>query len=210
MGKKQVLALACPHCSSYDIVRNGHPHSKQLEFFCKSCNKYFYENTIKGYPSTSTPFPIVAYLLYFRKRVPAFSNMRLFRRFVSQWLNCLGVKKGDVSRQIIHHWIKNFEPGLEDIISFKESRDFVHGVLSENLRDVPEEVVRAKSHPYKVALGFLEHSLGLRFCVELARRDPVFFNELVDIVSKQRLYCHRFVVESGQSAAGLFFRGVVG
>jgi hypothetical protein len=136
--------------------------------------------------------------------------MRLFRRFVSQWLNCLGVKKGEVSRQIIHHWIKNFEPGLEEIISFKESRDFVHGILSENLRDVPEEVVRAKSHPYKAALRFLEYSLGLRFCVELSRSDPVFFNELVDIVSKQQLYCHRLVVESGQPTAGLFFRGVVG
>lgn len=208
MGKK--LALKCPYCSSYNIVRNGHPHGDKLQFFCHSCSKYFSEDSAKRYPHTNIPYPIIAYLLYFRRKVPAFSNMRLFRRFVSQWLNCLGVKKGEVSRQIIHHWIKNFEPGLEEIIRFKESRDFVHVILSENLRGVPKEVVRAKSHPYKVALRFLEHSLGLRFCVDLARRDPFFFNELVDVVSKQQLYCHRLAGEFEQpSVDGLFFKGVV-
>jgi len=210
MGKK--LVLLCPRCNSEKIVSNGHHHQGKIQFFCKSCNKYFYEDPAKGYPPTNIPYPIIAYLLYFRKKIPAFSNMRLFRKFVSQWLNCLGVKKGDVSRQIIHHWIKNFEPGLEDVISFGEARGFVHGILSENLRSVPGEVIRAKSHPYKVALRFLEHSLGRGFCVELARHDPVFFKELTDIVSKQQLYCYRLVVENerfGRPVGGLFFTGVV-
>jgi hypothetical protein len=210
MGKK--LALSCPHCSGHKIVRNGHPHRDKLQFFCHSCSRYFSEDAAKGYPHTNIPYPIISYLLYFRKKVPAFSNMRLFRRFVSQWLNCLGVKKGEVSRQIIHHWIKNFEPDLEDIISFDEARDFVHGILSDSLRGVPEDVIRAKSHPYKLALSFLEHFLGRGFCVDLVRSDPVFFNELVDIVSKQELYCHRLVVESerfGRPIRDLFFTGVV-
>jgi len=211
MGKK--LALSCPHCSSDKIVRNGHPHGDKLQFFCHSCSRYFSADAAKGYPHTNIPYPIIAYFLYFRKKVPVFSSMRAFRKFVSQWLNCLGVRKEEVSRQIIHHWIKNFEPGLEDIISFSEARDYVHGILSENLRSVPEEVIKARTHPYKVALRFLEHSLGRGFCVDLARRDPFFFNELTNIVSKQQLYCYRTLVGDDQQlvrpASSLFFKGVV-
>ena len=210
MGKK--LPLSCPHCFSQRIVRNGHPHGDKLQFFCHSCGKYFSKDVAKGYPHTNIPFPIIAYLLYFRKKIPAFSNMRVFRRFASIWLNCLGVRKGEVSRQIIHHWIKNFEPGLEDIISFCEACDFVHDVLYENLKGVPKGIVEAKTYPYKVVLHFLEHFLGRRFCVKLARQDPVFFKELTDIIIKQQLYCYQLVVEDervGQPTCGLFFMGVV-
>jgi hypothetical protein len=124
-------------------------------------------------------------------------------------LKCIELRDTDVDRHTIRHWLKNYEPIFEEIISFVEARDFVHGILSKNLVGVPEEVVRAKSHPYKVALRFLEHFLGRGFCVDLARRDPVFFSELVDIVSKQDLYCHRLVVEGEQPTKGLFFAGVV-
>jgi hypothetical protein len=208
MGKK--LALLCPRCSSQDIVQNGHHHQRKAQFHCKTCHKYFYEDPAKGYPPTNIPFPVVAYLLHFRKKIPAFSNMRKFRRFVSQWLECLRIKKGEVSRQIIHHWIKQYEPYLENIINFQEAQDYVHNLLSENLKDVPKEEIKARTHPYRQTLKKLEESLGRRFCIELSRRDPVFFNELVDIVSKQQLYCHRLDREFEQPTAGLFFRGVVG
>jgi len=186
MGKS--LSVQCPHCSSVKVVRNGHPHNAQLEFFCKSCHKYFYENTIKGYPPTAIPYPVIAYLLYFHKRVPELSKMREFRKFASQWLNCLGIKKGEVSRQIIHHWIKKYEPGFEDIISFRESCNFSHRILSEKLKPIPKETLRAKTIPHTQVLCILEENLGHNFCVNLARSDRIFFNELCDLVSKYQLY----------------------
>lgn len=214
MGKKQVLPLVCPNCSSNKIVRNGHHYGGKLHFLCNSCNKHFTEDVAKGYPVSKIPFPTVAYLLYFRKKIPEFSNMKAFRKFASQWLICLGIKKHEVSRQTVHYWLKVYEKDLEQIISFQEACVFVHGILSENLRDVPEEIIKKKIHPYKEALLFLEQSLGRRFCVDLSHRDPLFFKELTDIISKQEVYCHRLLVEDaqqlGQPTRGLFFAGVAG
>lgn len=212
MGKKQVLSLVCPHCSSNKIVRNGHHYGGKLHFLCNTCNKHFTEDVAKGYPISKIPFPVVAYLLYFHKKIPAFSNMREFRRFASQWLICLGIKKHEVSRQTIHYWLKLYESDFDKIISFQEACDFVHGILSDNIKDLTKEDIRAKTHPYKQTLQILGDFFGRSFCVDLARTDPVFFRELADIVSKKRLYCHLTVQiegnRSGQSA-GLFFRGVV-
>ena len=208
MGKK--LALLCPRCSSQDIVQNGYHHQKKAQFHCKICNKYFYEDPAKGYPPTNIPFSVIAYLLYFRKKIPAFSNMRIFRKFVSQWLECLRIKKGEISRQIIHYWIKQYEPYLDKIINFQEAKDYVHIILYEDLKDFPKDEIIARTHPYKQTLQKLEESLGLGFCVDLARRDPAFFNELVDVVSKQELYCHRLAERFRQPTNELFFKGVVG
>ena len=207
MGKK--LVLLCPRCNSEKIVSNGHHHQGKIQFFCKSCNKYFYEDPAKGYPPTNIPYPIIAYLLYFRKKIPAFSNMRLFRKFVSQWLNCLGVKKGEVSRQIIHHWIKNYEPLLDRVISFEEARDYCHQILQENLKVIPKDVIKAKTHPYKKAIYSLEQFLGRDFCVSLARSDPVFFHELANIVSKYPVFCKALVDDKQRLGHHLFFRGVI-
>ena len=107
MGAK--LNLVCPHCNSSNIVRNGHPHGKKLEFFCKSCNRYFTEDSIKGYPPSNIPFPVIAYFLYLYKKVPDFSNMRKFRKFVNYWLSYLKISDKEVSRQTIHHWLNNYE-----------------------------------------------------------------------------------------------------
>lgn len=210
MGKKPTIV--CPHCSSQKIKRNGHHYGKKLQFFCHSCGKYFSEDVARGYPTTKIPFPIIAYLLYFRKRIPAFSNMRVYRKFVSNWLKCLCIRDIDVDRHTIRYWIKNYESILEQIINFQETCDFVHGILSDNIKDLTKEDIRAKTHPYKQTLQILGDFFGRSFCVDLARTDPVFFRELADIVSKKRLYCHLTVQiegnRSGQSA-GLFFRGVV-
>jgi len=209
MGKK--LTISCLRCTSQKVVLNGHYHKGMPQFFCTNCHKYFYENSAKGYPPTAVPFPIIAYFLYFRKRIPAFSNMREFRRFVSQWLKCLGIRDTDIDRHTIRHWIKNYERDLEKIISFQEARDYVHNILSEKLKKVPKEIIKEKTHPYKQTLHFLEQTLGRRFCVELARNDPDFFSELTDIASKYKVYCIRVSEEEqfGRPARGVFFSGVV-
>lgn len=207
MGKK--LPILCPHCSSQRIVRNGHPHRDKLQFFCHSCNKYFSDDAIKGYPPTNIPFPIIAYLLYFRKKVSLFSNMREFRKFANQWLECLGIKKGGISRQIIHHWIKNYEHLLDKVISFEDACDYCHKILQQNLKGVSKDIVKDKTRPYKEALRLLEQYLGRDFCVNLARSDPVFFNELTDIVSKYPIYCREPVQDEQQLGRRLFFKGVV-
>jgi hypothetical protein len=172
---------------------NGHYHNGKPQYFCHNCHKYFYENSARGYPPTAIPYPIIAYLLYYRKRVPEFSSMREFRKFAGQWLNFLGIKKGEVSRQIIHHWIKNYEPGFERIISFRESRDFCHKILSERLKPIPKETLRTRTLSHTQALCVLEENLGHKFCVNLARSDRVFFDELCDLVSKYQLYSRQIV-----------------
>lgn len=187
MGTKPTIT--CPYCSSFRVIRNGHPHSKKLEFFCKNCHKYFYENTAKGYPPTSIPFPIIAYFLYFHKKIPEFSNMREFRRFVNHWLIFLGIEKGDISRQIIHHWIKNYEPGLDKIISFEEARDFCHNILSEKLKPIPQDIIQARSVSHKAALRVLKDKLGQQQCFDLIRREKELFKELCEITSKYEVYC---------------------
>ena len=121
-GKKQVLA--CPHCASHKIVQNGRPHSDKLQFYCQSCKKYFSEDALKGYPPSNIPFPVIAYLLYFRQRIPEFSNMRKYRRFVNHWLKYLEITDKEVSRQAVHHWIKNYEPLLDKVITFGGARDY--------------------------------------------------------------------------------------
>jgi hypothetical protein len=182
------LNIQCPYCSSVDIVRNGHPHSAQLEFFCKSCHKYLYENTIKGYPHTSIPFPVIAYLLYFRKKVPGFSNMRSFRRFVNYWLVYLRVSKGEISRQTVHHWIKNFDPLLDKVISFEEASNYCHVLLKDLTKARPP----ASPIPYGRTLRFLEMKFGKKFLVGLLKDDEFFFKELVNVVGKHGVFCWEF------------------
>lgn len=209
MGKKQVVTLVCPYCSSNKIIRNGHPHKDKLQFFCHACGKYFSDDAAKGYPPTNIPYPVIAYLLYFRKKIPAFFNMREFRNFVNQWLRCLGIKKGEISRQIIHHWIRNYEPLLDRVISFEEACDYCHKILQEKLKGISKDIIKAKTHPYKKAIYSLEQFLGRDFCVSLARSDPVFFHELASIVSKYPVYCREPIVEKQQPGHHLFFKGVV-
>jgi hypothetical protein len=183
MEKKQFIS--CPYCNSQKIVKNGHHHKDKLQFFCTNCHKYFYEDPAKGYPPTSIPFPIIAYLLYFRQKIPEFSNMRKFRKFANHWVHHLKVSDQDVSRQTIHHWIKNYNRLLDQVISFSEARDFFRQRNSEIHGIIPP----IKPVSYKRALKILTGKFGKIYCIDLIRRDPVFFQELVDIVSKYNVFC---------------------
>jgi len=185
--------ITCPHCHSEKIVHNGHHHQGKVQLYCKTCHKYFYEDPAKGYPPTNIPFPVIAYLLYFHKKVPEFSNMREFRKFASQWLNCLNIREEEIQRHTIRHWIKNYEPGLEKVISFEEARDFCHKILSEKLKPIPKEVLRAQGVPHKVALGVLKDKFGREYCFDLIRRDADFFDELCELTRKYDVYCWKLL-----------------
>ena len=108
-GVDAKLLHFCPNCHSKNIIKNGHHYGGKLQFLCKTCHKHFTEEVAKGYPPTRIPFPIISYLLYFRRKVSEFSNMRKYRRFVNHWLQYMKVSDQDVSRQTIHHWIQNFD-----------------------------------------------------------------------------------------------------
>ena len=103
--------------------------------------------------------------------------MRAFRKFTNQWLNFLGIKKEEIQRHTIRHWIKNYEPGLGKIISFEEARDFCHKILSEKLKPIPKEIIKARRVPHKVALGVLKDKFGREYCFDLIIRDEDFFDE---------------------------------
>ena len=155
-GADAILLHFCPNCKSNKIKRNGHPHSGKLEFFCKSCNRYFNEDTIKGYPPSKIPFPVIAYILYFHRKVPEFSNMRKFRKFTNHWLQHLQVADQEVSRQTIHHWIKNFDYYLDKVITFEEARNYCQNRLKQLAKVRPP----LKTIPYHRALAVLEKKYG--------------------------------------------------
>lgn len=186
MGKAPTTR--CPHCFSEIIVKNGHHHGGKLQFLCRSCNKHFTEETALGYPSTNIPFPAIAYLLYFRRKVPSFSNMRNYRRFVNYWLVYLRVSKSDVSRQTIHHWIKNFDPLLDSVVSFDDSKKYVHSRLEQLTGMRPS----ARVVSYSCSLRFLEGKFGKKFLVPLLKSDEAFFRELVNVVGKHGVFCWEF------------------
>ena len=195
------LLQSCPHCKSQKIVLNGHYHKKNPQFFCKNCYKYFYENSAKGYPPTKIPFPFIAYLLYFRRRVPEFSNMRKFRKFVNHWLQYLKISEEEISRHTINHWIKNYESFLDKVINFSEARDFCKQRLSEVLPPV------RKTIPYGRTLKILERKFGKTYCVNLIRDDPEFFQELVNIVSKHGVFDWEFL-EAGFGGGSVGYRSL--
>jgi len=184
-GVKGKILLFCPNCNSKDIVINGHYHNGKPQFLCKKCHKYFYENSLRGYPPTAIPFPVIAYLLYFHRKVPEFSNMRKFRKFVDFWLKYLKFKDEAVSRHIINYWIKNYDSYLDNVIPFSEASYFVKQRISKVLPPV-------KPIPYRRALIVLERKFGKAYCVGLVRSDPVFFQELVDIVSQYGVFGWEF------------------
>ena len=180
MGKEPILS--CPHCSSHRIVRNGHHYGGKLQYLCTSCHKHFSKDAIKGYPSTKIPFPVIAYLLYLRRKVPALSNMREYRKLVNHWLSHLRITDKKVSRQTIHHWINNFEKHLDKVITFQEASNYCKTIIKAE--EVPEKII---SH--ERALKLLERKFGKEFCFHLIRNEPEFFNELCEIISKHQVFC---------------------
>lgn len=178
----------CPHCRSNKFIKNGHPHNDKLQYFCKSCKRYFSEDSLKGYPPTNIPFPVIAYLLYFHLKVPEFSNMRKYRPFVNYWLKYLQFYDRDFSRQSIHHWIKNFNPLLDKVTTFNDARKFCQNRIKELSKVRPPK----KAITYHSALQFLTHKLGKNRIILLIRRDEIFFGEFVDIVSKHGVFGWEF------------------
>ena len=201
-GKDNISQYFCPHCNSSNIIQDRHPSIGKIQYFCKSCKKYFSEDTLKGYPPSNISFPFIAYFLYFRRNVPEFSNMRKFRKFVNFWLNYLRITDEEVSRQTIHHWINNYEKYLDKVIAFPESCDFVRQRISE-VHPIP---VR-KPIPYGRALKILEKKFGKTYCVGLVRHNPVFFQELVDIVSKHGVFDWEFL-EAGFGGGSVGYRSL--
>jgi hypothetical protein len=187
IGKKE--QLICPHCKSLKIVKNGHPNNEKLQFYCRSCNKYFSEDTLNGYPPTNIPFPFIAYFLYFHRKVPEFSNMRKFRKFVTYWLKYLKIKDKEVSRHIINYWLKNYEKYLDRVITFEESRGFVRVRISK----LYGRISPVEQFSYKYSLKILEGKFGKDYCFRLVRSDPVFFQELCDVISRFGVFSWEFL-----------------
>jgi len=188
----------CPHCHSKKIVKNGHHYGGKLQFLCNSCHKHFTEEVAKGYPTTKIPFPVISYLLYFRRKVPEFSNMRKYRRFVNHWLQYLRVSDRDVSRQTIHHWIHEFDHLLDIVITFDEARDYCQHRLKKLAKVRPPQ----KSIPYRRALEVLERKFGKTAVVRLIKTDEVFFKELADVISRHGVFCWEFLEESYERRSG--------
>lgn len=201
-GKDNKPQSFCPHCNNPKIIQDRHPNVGKIQYFCKSCKKYFSEDTLKGYPPSNISFPLIAYFLYFRRKVPEFSNMRKFRKFVNFWLNYLRVTDDEVSRQTVHHWIKNYEKYLDKVINFPEARDYIRQWISEAL-PIPVH----KPIPYGRALKILEKKFGKAYCVGLVRHDPVFFQELVDIISRYGVFGWEFL-EAGFRGGSVGYRSL--
>jgi hypothetical protein len=195
MGDKKLLH--CPHCNSSNIVHNGRPHQDKKQFYCKTCGKYFSKDALKGYPPSNIPFPAIAYLLYFKRKVPEFSNMRKYRKFVNYWLTYLKIHDKEVSRQTLHHWFNNFDSLLDKVISFNEARSFVHNRL-EKVRPIPSLYPIS----YGQALKILERKYGKAYLVSLIKSDEEFFKEFAEIVSKHGVFSWEFLEAGYKQMSG--------
>jgi len=181
MGK--LLGYYCRYCNSNQVVQSRHPLEGKIQYFCKSCGKYFTKDSLKGYPSTNIPFPVIAYCLYFRRTIPSFSNMREYRTFVNDLLSQLQVTKGDVSRQTMHHWITKFDPLLDNVITFAEAREYVHSRLKKTRPVSPI--------PYRRVLKLLEKKLGRSRLLQWIHDDEPYFHELAFIISRTTVLAPR-------------------
>jgi len=188
----------CPHCHSKKVVKNGHHSGGKLQFLCNTCHKHFTEEVAKGYPPTKIPFPVIAYLLYFRQKVPEFSNMRKFRKFVNHWLKYMKLSGQEVSRQTIHHWINNYEKFLDRVISFSEASDFCHSRIKQLDKVRPP----LESIPYRRALKILERNFGRHTVIQLIKTDEEFFRELVEVVSKHGVFGWEFLEKEPSASSG--------
>ena len=197
-GVDRKLLHYCPHCSSQKIVKNGHHYGEKLQFLCKTCNKHFTAEVAKGYPVSKIPFPIISYLLYYRRKLPEFSNMRKYRRFVNHWLRYLEVNNQDVSRQTIHHWIKEFDRLLDRVITFDESRDFCQNRIKQLAKARPPQ----KTIPYQRALKVMVRKFGRNAVVQLIKKDEIFFKELVDVISRHGVFGWEFLEDSYERRSG--------
>ena len=191
----------CPHCSSKKIVANGHPHNGKRQFYCKSCNKYFSEDVLKGYPTSNIPFPVIAYILYFRRKVPEFQNMRKYRQFINHWLKRLKVTTQDVSRQTIHHWIKNYTSYLDRVITFQTARRHVQSLLAQIKKGLPPKEIPAKIS-YTQALKILQSKLGPEYTKQLLKEDPEFFQEFLEIITAHEVYSWEFSKKKSKRRSG--------
>jgi hypothetical protein len=181
--------MGCPHCSGLHIVKNGHHTGGKLQLLCRNCHKHFTLDVAKGYPTTKLPYPLIAYFLYFRKKIPMFGKMREYRNFVSRWLKCLGFREKDVPRQMLHYWISSYEPHLETTIRFSEAQHFVRRILEKKLKEIPQEIIHQRTLSHIAVLNILQKNLGQQYCTSLIKKDREFFQELCFLSSKYQVYC---------------------
>ncbi len=188
----------CPHCHSKKIVKNGHHYGGKLQFLCNSCHKHFTEEVAKGYPTTKIPFPVISYLLYFRRKLPEFSNMRKYRRFVNHWLRYLQVNNQDISRQTIHHWNNEFDHLLDRVITFEESRDYCKNRIKQLAKARPPQ----QTIPYQRALEVMVRKFGRAAVVRLIKTDEIFFKELVNVISRHGVFNWEFLEGNYERRSG--------
>jgi len=180
------MSPICPECGSQSVVKNGFPHGGKnwggkQQFKCKNCSKYFFDNSLKEYPKTNLPFPVMAQLLYYYKKSPTYhNNMRKFRKQVIVRLHCLGQIREDekVPRQTIHYWIENYLDELEKIISFKDTCEYCAPL------DILYKIGQSKKYtdsdyPSKKHMDILRmfcKLYGKNYCMKLLKKNPRFFD----------------------------------
>jgi hypothetical protein len=115
--------------------------------------------------------------------------MRIFRKFTTQWLQCLHIKNTTITRQLLHHWIKNYENKLEEIISFEEAHHYWKNTLNTIIQQMPKKTLSQQTTSHTEVLQILEEIFGQKNCKNLLQSDQEFFSALCEIIRYQKL-CH--------------------
>jgi hypothetical protein len=114
--------------------------------------------------------------------------MRAFRKFVSQLLICLNIRKKEISRQTIHHWINEYDKNLETIISFPEASAYCHTIF-QNVEKHHQRELTHYSISHTDVLRILEKNIGQKLCEALNRQDNTFFNDLCELTKRSTILC---------------------
>jgi transposase-like protein len=107
-------------------VKNGRAPSLKKRWKCKSCSKTFDKNTGRSFPSTTFPFPFIAYVLYICKD----STLKKTKDYVEFWLKCFKKKnviicsKETVSISTIYKWRKKYGKNFTNLVSKKTATTY--------------------------------------------------------------------------------------
>lgn len=121
--------LKCPECNSESISKNGKPGGRKPQYLCKDCSRYFTEDSSKGFPRTSLPFPFVAFILYILLDGKLFnrkkhSGMKRVVVWVNHTLPYLKFKKKSVTRKTIYQWMKNYGDTYKEKVRWGQAFNF--------------------------------------------------------------------------------------
>ncbi|MCK5112094.1 MAG: hypothetical protein KAQ84_01000 [Thermoplasmatales archaeon] len=174
--------MRCPKCKGVSISTYG-----KQRYICKKCKTTFTEASSKGYPPTTFPFELIAFILY-QWDVGTLDEITDYANTIIELLHTFNhVPKSKVSRSTIRKWKVQYRNNLSKLITRTEATTWVQKIISESFprkkhTPPPEEEVEIVKVAEKVNGLVKDHSQDLQLLQEwLGKKE---FNKLIKDTEK--------------------------